>query len=157
MSETPGYQARYHEQLDRLREEGTMMYCDTPGCILPFGHIERSCQVETPDTPSTGQAKADARPWPYTGDRPDTPSTEARPDVSAHVEDKTGGGFHRGPLPDESLTYPCAECEQDWPCDTATLAKAARAVLDYDPKERWGGPHDWLAALIGYYEESDRG
>jgi hypothetical protein len=135
MSETPGYQARYHEQLDRLREEGTMMYCDTPGCILPFGHIERSCQVETPDTPST----------------------EARPDVSAHVEDKTGGGFHRGPLPDESLTYPCAECEQDWPCDTATLAKAARAVLDYDPKERWGGPHDWLAALIGYYEESDRG
>jgi hypothetical protein len=92
-----------------------------------------------------------------TSETPDTPSTEARPDVSAHVEDKTGGGFHRGPLPDESLTYPCAECEQDWPCDTATLAKAARAVLDYDPKERWGGPHDWLAALIGYYEESDRG
>jgi hypothetical protein len=32
------------------------------------------------------------------------------------------------------------------------LRAAAQAVLDWDEKERWAGPHDWLAGLIGYYE-----
>jgi hypothetical protein len=32
------------------------------------------------------------------------------------------------------------------------LRAAAKAVLDWDEKERWAGPHDWLAELIGYYD-----
>jgi hypothetical protein len=30
------------------------------------------------------------------------------------------------------------------------IAKAAKAVLDWTEKERWAGPYDWLAEVIGY-------
>jgi hypothetical protein len=71
--------------------------------------------------------------------------------LTQHVADPATG-VHRGPLPDESLTYACAACEQDWPCDVVRLAKAVRDLLDWEEKERWAGPHDVLADLIGYYE-----
>jgi hypothetical protein len=76
--------------------------------------------------------------------------------VSKHVEDPRTG-VHRTDGDPDRLTYMCIACCEDWPCDVVTLAKAARAVLDYDPKERWGGPHDWLAELIGYYGEGTEG
>ncbi len=79
---------------------------------------------------------------------PQTSATEAL--TERHVADPTTG-VHRGPLPDESLTYACAECCMDWPCDVVRLAKVAKDVLDYDEKERWGSPHDYLSGLIGYY------
>lgn len=32
--------------------------------------------------------------------------------ASRHVEDRSTGGARRGPLPDESFTYPCARCQK---------------------------------------------
>jgi hypothetical protein len=67
------------------------------------------------------------------------PDTLSREQIAAkHIPDPETG-VHRGPLPDESLTYACAECLMDWPCDVVTLAKApldverlARAMVDAD-------------------------
>jgi hypothetical protein len=63
--------------------------------------------------------------------------------VARHVADETRG-THRGPLPDESITYICAECDNDWPCDTvlvgqiaATLVSPAEYNAVCDDRETW--------------------
>ena len=52
-----------------------------------------------------------------------------------------------------NLTIKANSTIEDLREELLMLATAARAVLDHDEKERWGGPHDWLAGLIGYYSE----
>lgn len=44
--------------------------------------------------------------------------------AAKHVADnRPGMGVHRGPLPDESLTFPCVECDMDWPCDVVLMGR----------------------------------
>ena len=65
--------------------------------------------------------------------------------AARHVADERPGmGVHRGPLPDESLTYPCVECGNDWPCDVVLIGQIAATLVspaDYnavcDDREMW--------------------
>jgi len=38
--------------------------------------------------------------------------------------------------------------------DAKALAEAGQAVLDWDPPERWAGPHDWLKEVIAAHKEA---